>query len=365
VQVLNKIVKRNLTFFTIFFILLIGVKMKKILYYALLMVSIVVILPLIIVKGCSAPYEQPQQKEPSAEKPKEAVKITVYDSTAKKSLTMDIEEYVKGVVAAEMPANFEPEALKAQAVAARTFTYGRLTGTFASSQGIHDGIEICTDPAHCQAWKSKESAMKQWGILFGNRNWSKISKAVQETNGIIVIYNDKIANTVFHANSGGMTENIENVWAGDPVPYLRSVESSGEEDNTAYKNIVIIKNKDFVASMKAAFTNMKFTYTTDVIKDIKIISRTESGRVNNIKVGNTTMKGTDFREILGLKSTNFTIEKSGTDSIKITAIGNGHGVGMSQWGANAMAKDGKTNEEILKYYYQGTETYLIEDLTGL
>lgn len=335
----------------------VGVKMKKILYYALFMVSIVIILPLLIVKGCSTPYEQ--QQEPSVEKPKENVKINVYDSAAKKSFTMDIEEYIKGVVAAEMPANFELEALKAQAVAARTFTYGRLTGTYTSKQGVHDGIEICTDPAHCQAWKSKDAAIKQWGILFGSRNWNKISKAVQETGGVIVVYNGKIANTVFHANSGGKTEDSESVWEGVSVPYLRSVESSGEEDAKDFRVSVLVKNSDFIEKFKKQYPDIKLD-ESKLFSSIKVTGYTNGGRVATIQVGSLQIKGTDFRSILGLRSANFKIEKADAKNLKITTVGYGHGVGMSQCGANYLAKKGGTFDEILKYYYTGVSLETID-----
>ena len=134
--------------------------MKKLLYYAALMLIVVVILPLLIVKGCSIGYEQ----TPPTDTPQTTgVKITVYDAGTDKTQTMDLEEYLKGVVAAEMPVEFEPEALKAQAVAARSFTYGRLIGTYSSKVGVHDGVDVCTDSTHCQAWISKEKALKKWG----------------------------------------------------------------------------------------------------------------------------------------------------------------------------------------------------------
>lgn len=359
-DIMNKIVKGTKALFTIFFYFTYvnGVEMKKIIYYALFMITIVVVLPLLIVKGCSAPYEQ-QKEPPTAEIPKESLKITVYDSTTKKSQTMELEEYIKGVVAAEMPADFELEALKAQAVAARTFTYGRVTGTYASKQGTHDGIDICTDPAHCQAWKSRESAIKQWGILFGNRNWNKIQKAVQETKGVIAVYDGKIANTLFHSNGGGKTEDSEFVWDGVKVPYLRSVESTGDEEAKDFKVSVLIKNSDFIDKFKNEYPDIKLI-ADKLYNSIKITGYTTGGRVATLDVGSVQLKGTDFRTILGLRSANFKIEKADAKTLKITTVGYGHGVGMSQWGANYLAKRGGTYDEILKYYYTGISIETID-----
>ena len=142
--------------------------MKKLIYYTVLMLAIVIMLPMTIVKGCGPSYvpEQPSQEQ---EKGKEKVakiahKITVYNPSLDKTDEMDLDEYIKGVVAAEMPADFAIEALKAQAVAARTFAYGRMTGAYKSKQDSHEGADICTNSAHCQAWMSKESALEKWNV---------------------------------------------------------------------------------------------------------------------------------------------------------------------------------------------------------
>lgn len=334
--------------------------MKKLFYYAVLMLTVVVILPLLIVKGCSTEYEP----APSAEKtPQFDVKITLYDAGTNKTQTVDIEEYIKGVVAAEMPAEFELEALKAQAAAARSYTYGRLVGTYSSKPGVHDGTDVCTDPAHCQAWISKEKAMKKWGILFGKRNWNRIERAVIETKGVIVEYDGKIANTLFHSNSGGKTEDSEYVWEGVSVPYLRSVTSIGEEGTKEFKNTVTIKNSEFVEKFLDQYPDTKLD-TGKLPGSIKIIDYTPGGRVSSMKVGDKLLKGTDLRSILGLKSANFKIEKADSNSLRITTLGYGHGVGMSQWGANYLAKRGGTYDEILKYYYTGVTLTSIERYCG-
>lgn len=331
--------------------------MKKLVYYAGILIVVIILLPMFIVKSCSSPGKETPGGKPSGSA---GEIIAVYNTFAGKTQQMDLEEYIKGVVAREMPADFDIEALKAQAIAARTFAFGRMTGVYQSKPGVHDGVCICTDPAHCQAWVSKDSIMKQWGIFFSARNWNKINKAVTDTKGIIVTYDGRIANTLFHSNSGGMTENSEEVWEGISVPYLRSVVSSGEEGSNDYKAVVLIKSTDFINSLKNRYPDIKLN-RQNLLSNIKILDYTQGKRVKTIKTGNITIKGTEFRSIFNLHSANFKIEKADEDTLRITTLGNGHGVGMSQWGADSLAKKGGTFEEILKYYYTGIELTTIED----
>ena len=327
--------------------------MKKAVLFLLVMGVIIVIMPMLIVRGCSS-------RSGSLPDDKKGIAVKVYKNTENATEELPLEEYIKGVVAAEMPAGFEMEALKAQAVAARTYAYGRLKKIYSSKVDTHNGADICTDSAHCQAWVSKENAMKKWGVFSSIRNWSKINKAVNETEGVIIVYNGTVVNPVFHSNSGGKTENSEDVWEGGSVPYLRSVSSSGEDLYAEFENIVNIKVKDFCSRMKSEYPGIKLN-EKKVMNDITVLDYTEGGRVKNIKIGNTTIKGTEFRSIFSLKSANFKIEQSGDDALKITTVGNGHGVGMSQWGANYLAKNGGSYEEILKYYYMGVGLDKVEE----
>lgn len=320
--------------------------MKNIVYYTLLMLTIVILLPLIIVRGCSRTVDTPQ----SPGRQKDSVKIKVYISQEKKVQEMDLDEYLKGVVAAEMPAEFELEALKAQAVAARTYAYRKKV--YLPKDAAHYGADICTDSTHCQAWVSKENAMKKWDAASAPKYWNKIERAVEETHDLIITYNNNIANPVFHSNSGGKTENAEDVWEGNGEPYLRSVFSQEEDNSGEFKNEVTLKVKDFYDTMKKEYPGIKLN-TKDILKDIQVLEYSEGERVKTLKVGNIILKGTDFRRIFSLKSTNLEIEAAGKDSLKIITYGNGHGVGMSQWGANYMAKNGNKFDEILKYYYNG------------
>lgn len=323
--------------------------MKKLAYYAGIMFTVIILLPLLIVRGCG----YTEDETPKKNIPQTVEKIQVFDSTRSGVIELSIEEYIKGVLAAEMPADFDMEALKAQAVAARTFTYGRLKGIYPSKAGMHDGIALCTDHTHCQAWTSKEAAMKKWGIFRANLNWKKIEKAVLETKNMIITYNGEIINALYHANSGGKTENCEDVWAGGSEPYLRSVVSNGEDAARDYRVSTNFQYSDFIAAIKVKFPDMKLS-SKNLLSNIKVLDYTTGGRVANIKVGNMTMKGTEFRTLLKLRSAKFSIEGNGKNILKITTVGYGHGVGMSQWGANYLAKRGGTFDEIIKYYYTGT-----------
>jgi stage II sporulation protein D len=345
--------------------------MKKLLGYFLLMIMIIVILPLIIVRGCSTVItdivpEDDKREEQKQEQKKEQtqagkIKLKVYIKDKGTVEEMPLEEYIKGVVAAEMPVDFEPEALKAQAVAARTYAYGRMKKIYTPSDDIHAGAHICTDSGHCQAWIKKEDALNKWESSKASDNWKKIEKAVLDTEGQILLYENSVVNPVFHSNSGGMTENSEDVWEGTVVPYLKSVVSEGEEASAGYEVETEFTKEDIVQKLKAQYPDIKVG-KEDLFDEMEVLERTDAGRVKSIKIGDKTLKGTEFRSLLGLRSTNFIIEDVDDSKLKITTKGYGHGVGMSQWGANHRAKQGDDYEEILKYYYQGVYIDSIENM---
>lgn len=325
--------------------------MKSIFKLFIFFIAILIILPLLFIKQNNTNIHSKNRKD---------IFIDVYIHDKSIVEKIELEDYIKGVVAAEMPASFELEALKAQAVAARTYAYGRIKGVYEAKHEIDNNIHICTDSTHCQAWLNNTGAMKKWGVIGYTTNWFKISRAVDETAGEIIMYDKKITNPVFHSNSGGKTENTEDVWIGKSVPYLRSVESKGEEDKSSYQSVVIIKNQDFIKIIKKDFPDAKFN-TKDIVSNIKVLEFSEGKRVKKLTVAGIEMNGTDFRKIFSLNSTNFKLENEGNDNIKITVIGNGHGVGMSQCGADYMAKEGYTYEDILKHYYTGVYLEKIEE----
>ncbi len=335
--------------------------MKKILFYAIIMFLIIIFLPMIITKGCDQNNGEVEKTE--FKKVSNKITIKVYLKEQNKIVNMDLEEYIEGVVAAEMPVKFSLEALKAQAVAARTYAYVRIMKLYASEENTHPDADICTDFAHCQAWMSKADATKRWSLLSRRGNWLKIEKAVAETEGTIITYNRKIINPVYHSNSGGRTENSEDVWGGTAEPYLRSVVSKGEEANAEYKNTALIKAEDFCSMLIKEYSDIDLN-SKDIIKKIKITDYSAGGRIKTLRVGNLILKGTDIRRIFSLKSTNIKFERQDDKTLKLTTLGNGHGVGMSQWGAEYMAKNGGSFEEILKYYYKGVDLTYVDKITN-
>ena len=242
-----------------------------------------------------------------------------------------LEEYLIGVVAAEMPALFHIEALKAQAIAARTFALSRLDET-----RDYDLVDTINDQAYITTLQMRE----KWGKDF-DIHYNTIRRSVEETKNLVMTYDGNIIRAFYFAMSNGYTEYVELVF-GESRNYLRSVESIW--DNETLNRFVYetkILREEFCEKLEI---NCQYL-------DIEIIDRSNSNRVNELEINGNIMKGTDFRRRLGLRSTDFNITLLG-NYIHIETRGHGHGVGMSQHGANGMARSGKTYEEILKHYYQ-------------
>ena len=264
-----------------------------------------------------------------------------------------IDNYLYNVVSAEMPADYELEALKAQAIVARTYTIYKMQNK------KHENADICDDSTCCQAWVSKEDRLARWEETKREDNWKKIQKCVNETQGKIITYNNQPINAFFHANSGGTTELPVNVWGGSELPYLQVVQTAGEEGYTQYSSEVNLKNEELTNKLKTKYEDIQIDFNNN--DDIKIIEYTDSNRVKTVKFGNHELSGVETRMLLGLKSTNFEIRKE-SDQIKFLVKGYGHGVGMSQTGANTMAKQGNNYEEIINHFYIGIE---IKDINSL
>ena len=230
-----------------------------------------------------------------------------------------LDEYLLGVVSAEMPADFEMEALKAQAVVARTYTIYKII----HSNGKHGEADICDDSTCCQAWISKEDRFARWEEQKREENWNKIVQAVNSTAGKIITYDNQPINAFFHSNSGGRTEMPINVWGGSGYPYLQCVETAGEENYSQYASEVELTKEEVIEKIKAKYSKVELDWNkTD---EIKILEYTDSGRVKTIKFGNTNLSGVEARTLFGLKSTNFKVEIS-ENKVKFSVIGYGHGV---------------------------------------
>ena len=268
---------------------------------------------------------------------------------------VNIDEYLYGVVSSEMPANYELEALKAQAVVARTYTIYQMI----HNSGKHENSDICDDFNCCQAWISKDERMAKWSAEEAESNWNKILEAVNSTSGKIITYSGEPINAFFHANSGGVTESSLNIWGGIDYPYLKSVETAGEEGYTQYSSEVVYSKEELLNKIREKYPECEIDFLQE--NCIEIIEYTTSGRIKTIKFGNTEIAGTEARTIFGLKSTNFTFAIEG-DNIKFAVTGYGHGVGMSQTGADALAKSGANYEEIIKHFYTDVEIIEVNSL---
>lgn len=339
--------------------------------------------------------------------------VRVYLTHTGEVETLPLEEYVTGVLAAEMPADFELAALKAQAIAARTFIARRLAA--GDTSGVPGGVADVNDTVSHQAYVSS-SALEEWKTSGRGKQLKRLQQAVDQTRGIIMTYQGQPITASFFSSSGGYTENSEDYWSS-AVPYLRSV-SSPWELGLNPKNIVteqislkevfaklgqqapalpaigandgsgkgtgtgkgIGADKEIGAGKRASSGNGLGTETgagkstlgsseqaastgTPAAKLFKVLSVTAGGRVKDIRIGDNTYSGREVREKLDLRSSQFTIELDGS-KVKITTYGSGHGVGMSQWGANGMAKRGYTTTQILRHYYTGISFGQISDILG-
>lgn len=269
--------------------------------------------------------------------------LTVWNG--KEALRLSLTDYIIGVTAAEMPVSFELEALKAQAVAARTFTVKHMAG----EARCRSGCTICTDPACCQAYISVEDMRAGWGANF-EKNYARIREAVLGTDGLVLTCGGELVTALYHSSSGGRTEDCEAVFAV-ALPYLVSVESEGEEEFPQYSAVRTWTKAEFTDIINQKFPD---AFMTDPEKDVEVWQRTESGRITLIRLGGTVRTGQQLRNALKLHSTNAAFEFS-EDGVTVTCLGYGHGVGMSQVGADAMAKRGADFEQILKHYYTGVE----------
>lgn len=280
--------------------------------------------------------------------------ITIYRTETGKCEEIDFEKYIKGVVACEMPSTFHEEALKAQAVAARTYSTAKAISSDKSGDpAAHPGSPLC-DTTHCQVYKNEDELRNIKGETWMNDDWEKISSAVDDTEGELLYYKGELVQqALFHSSSGGMTENSEDVFAA-AVPYLVSVESPYEDEATHQDEKTALSIDEFSAAVRSSYPSISFGSITS--ENIEILSRSDGNRVNEMRIGSSSLTGRQVREALGLSSANFTIDISG-DTITFTSNGSGHGVGMSQYGADGMAKEGYDYKKILSHYYSGTEVY--------
>lgn len=310
---------------------------------AVLFIIVLLVPTLIILVQDEQPEQAKQPETPLPSSLDNQIPISVYRTESKRVDTVPIEEYIVGVLSAEMPADFELEALKAQAMAARTYIIRRLAGKNFSD--VPEGAHV-TDTIKHQVYMDDDQRRKVWGQDY---HWKiqRLRQAVAETQGKVLTYQGKPIDATFFATSNGYTENSEEYW-NQKIPYLRSVEVPWDKESPKYQwtttlSLQELENKLGVKLSAAASSQAPW---------FKVVERTTGNRIGKIQVGEKTFTGKEIREKLGLPSSSFTWEIH-NGKVQITTYGYGHGVGMSQWGAQGMAQSGKKAVEIVKYFYQG------------
>lgn len=295
-------------------------------------------------------------------KNKDVIKLKITSTGEIKKIS--ISDYLKGVLPSEMPPEYDIEALKAQAVVARTYLFQKIVA------GGHNDADICDSPSHCQAYYSTEQILKIWERSKGwdettrNEHLKKVAEAVDSTENIAVTYNGEYIRAYFHACSGGKTENVSNIWGKQNIPYLVSVESPGEEEYKNYTSKVKLSISELQTKLNKDETT-KCSINIDRGDVVKVLSYTNTGRVDKVEIGGVIYTAEKLRTLLGLRSTNFEVEYEDKEVI-FNVTGNGHGVGMSQVGANYYASLGYTFDRIITHYYTGVDVTYInrEDKTN-
>lgn len=279
------------------------------------------------------------------------ITVDVYLNEEEKIRAIPLENYVAGVVAAEMPMNYQMEALNAQAVAARS--YALFKSKWYSGEGClsHPGADVCSSPGCCQGYRPPDS-----------ETYKNAIKAAKETENLIVTFRNHPIRALYHACSGGHTENAENVYT-EALAYLRGTPSPGEEGYSRYENRVEMHISD-LAEAFSKDNNVEFLMDYPLSRQMEILSKTDTGRVKDVRIGLYKMSGNEFRRALTLDSLNFQMEFDDENAMVVFKTkGYGHGVGMSQAGAEAMAQNGKAFGEILMHYYTGVSVQNLNDIS--
>lgn len=287
-------------------------------------------------------FTEPQVQE-------EGIIVRLFRHDTGKVEIIPLEDYVTGVVAAEMPALFPEEALKAQVLAARTYVVKRMVAG-GIVNNYHEGADVCDDPTHAQAYITTETMKEQWGKIKYYQYYYKIRMAVDNTSGEIITYQGQLIDPVFHAACGGHTENAEDVWKF-AVPYLRSV-ACPYENNPESAGRVTLARDEVAKALNVDLESV--TVSTNHQQLFEVVESTSTGRPKTLLVGDRRVSASEIRQKLGLRSTNFTWQLQ-DEQIVFDTIGYGHGVGMCQYGASGLAQQGYDYKKIINHYYTGVQ----------
>lgn len=310
------------------------------------LISIIVVLPALLARGCGRPF--PEDVELGLGEP---YKVDVYDVGSGRLVTMGLERYIMGVVAAEVPASFGFEALKAQAIVARTYAVKRMRAFGGRGCERYPGADICTDPAHDQAWASDEQLRSRWGFFGYRRWWSRVEQAVLETRGVVVCWNGQPIDPVYHSTCGGITEDSEQVW-DHKIPYLRSVTDPFCAHSPHSHTVTRMSYQLLAAKLGPSAPALAAAAGPRGTGGVQVLEKSPSGRVKKLRLGDVVLDQRALRSVLGLKSTRFNVTAD-ADGVVFDIRGFGHGVGLCQYGADGMSRRGFKAEDIIKYYYNG------------
>ncbi|THE10953.1 stage II sporulation protein D [Bacillus timonensis] len=313
----------------------------SVLFVLILLIPSMLVIPFSGKDAVKLAEERQSNPEPPQIASGPTVEVAVHRVSAQKIENVPLEDYVVGVLAKEMPAKFELEALKAQALAARTYVVRHMLSE--EKIGVPDGADV-SDTTNHQVYKSIEELKAEWK---GDYDWKikKITQAVKETQGQILTYDGAPIDAQFFSTSNGYTENSQDYYSNE-YPYLKSVKSPWDVNTEKFYDQVQMSVADFEQKL-----GIKIGSGNEIGK---VTARTQSNRVATVEIGGKSFTGREVRETLGLRSTDFTLERKG-NQVVIKTKGYGHGVGMSQYGADGMAKEGKNYKEIVAHYYQGVE----------
>ena len=257
---------------------------------------------------------------------------------------LTLQDYLWGVTAAEMPASFHLEALKAQTVAARTYCLYQRSGEGEK----HPGADVCSDYTCCQAYLTPDQAAVGWGADAAQYS-AKIAQAVSETDGLLCLYDGEPIDAVFFSSTAGRTSDAVAVW-GREVPYLSAVDSPEGQEVPGWQTVVTFTPGEFTARFQAAYPDSDLTALPQ--EWFRDLTTDDSGMVTSVTIGGVSLSGGQARSLFGLRSAHFTAAAT-EEAVTFQVTGYGHGVGLSQYGANALAGEGRTFQDILEWYYTG------------
>ena len=332
-------------------------KVRLAFLYVISTFLIIIIVVLALVKGKKEEIKIEKEEEEKIDfESKENIQL--YMSENDQITEVNLNYYLLCVVASEMPFKYEYEALKAQAIVARTYLYNKIINN------LEENGDVCDDYRHCQAFNTIDKLEEIWikkgfsdeEIKVGE---DKIKKAIVATENKIITYDGKIINALFHASSPQRTEDAKAIWSGEDIPYLKSVDNVESLD---YQNRNSEVNVSYSTFKNTLIDNGYFDdLDKDTFLSTSIGEYTESGRVKTLKIGSYYIKAENLRTLFGLNSTNFTFDIY-ENGITFKVLGFGHGVGMSQVGADTYAKKGMTCDQIIHHYYTGVEIADVEEI---